>query len=69
MNTDVKIFISSCLIVLNAYHFIRLCISYFKDKKKDIDRFERLRNCIQFKDYVERFLIINIVLYLLCKFY
>lgn len=34
MNTDVKIFISSCLIVLNAYHFIRLCISYFKDKKK-----------------------------------
>lgn len=46
MNTDIKIFISSCLIVLNAYHFIRLCISYFKDKKKDIDRFERLRNCI-----------------------
>lgn len=69
MNTDAKIFISSCLIVLNTYHFILLCILYFKNKKKDIDRFERLRNHMQFNDYVEKFLIMNIVLYLLGKFY
>ena len=44
MNADAKTLISSILIVLNTYQFIRMCILYFKNKKKDIDRFEKIRN-------------------------
>lgn len=69
MNADAKTLISSILIVLNTYYFIRMCISYFKNKKKDIDRFEEIRNRMLFSDYVERILIIDAVLYLLDKFY
>ena len=69
MNADAKTLISSILIVLNTYQFIRMCILYFKNKKKDIDSFEKIRNRMSFSDYAERILIVDVVLYLLNKFY
>ena len=69
MNADAKTLISSILIVLNTYQFIRMCILYFKNKKIDIDRFEKIRNRMSFSDYAERILIVDVVLYLLNKFY
>lgn len=53
--------------ILIFYYFIRICILHFKNKKKDIDRFERMCNVSLINGYMEKLLIVNIVSYIISK--
>lgn len=65
MGKEIEYLIIIVSFILVFYYFIRICILYFKNKKEDIDRFERMCNVALINNYMKKVLIVNAVSYII----
>ena len=56
-------FIEVISFVMIVYHFIKVCILYFKNKRKDIDKFERMCNIYLMNKHSRGIVILNLIIF------
>lgn len=60
-------FIHIILFVIFMYYFIKICILYFRNRKEDIDKFEKLCNATLMEEYSTKVVALYLLIFTISR--